>query len=154
LQALRKRLLARKHFVPWGSSKPFTPLKLAAPTAAAAALQQELLEAAAAAAAKQAAEDAVLPPRIEPLVLWDPVEAGFAVDAGESAVEVDNMLTKWLRPHQREGVQFMFECVTGLRLAEGQGGCASCSPDAAVVVAVAVVAERVVAERMAATCAQ
>jgi DNA repair and recombination RAD54-like protein len=125
MQALRKKLLARKHFVPWGSSKPFTPLKLAAPPAAdtaAAALQQELLAAAAAAAAKQAAEDAVLPPGIDPLVLWDPVEAGLAADAGESAVEVDNMLTKWLRPHQREGVQFMFECVTGLRLAEGQGG--------------------------------
>ena len=31
------------------------------------------------------------------------------------------MLTKWLRPHQREGVAFMFECVTGLRQYEGQG---------------------------------
>lgn len=31
------------------------------------------------------------------------------------------MLTKWLRPHQREGVAFMFECVAGLRQYEGQG---------------------------------
>jgi hypothetical protein len=28
---------------------------------------------------------------------------------------------QFLRPHQREGVQFMFECVTGLRAYEGQG---------------------------------
>ena len=34
---------------------------------------------------------------------------------------VDNMLTRWLRPHQREGVQFMFECVNGLRSYEGKG---------------------------------
>jgi hypothetical protein len=31
------------------------------------------------------------------------------------------MLTRWLRPHQREGVQFMFDCVCGLRLQGGQG---------------------------------
>ena len=64
----------------------------------------------------------------EPLVLWAPSE-------GEGgAVAVDRMLTKWLRPHQREGVAFMFECVAGLRAYEGQGciladdmglGCAS-----------------------------
>jgi hypothetical protein len=29
---------------------------------------------------------------------------------------------QFLRPHQREGVQFMFECVTGLRSFAGQGG--------------------------------
>ena len=34
---------------------------------------------------------------------------------------VDKMLTKWLRPHQREGVQFMFECVSSLRATEGAG---------------------------------
>jgi hypothetical protein len=31
------------------------------------------------------------------------------------------MLTRWLRPHQREGVQFMFDCVCGLRLQGNQG---------------------------------
>lgn len=115
-QALRKKLLARKHFVPWGSSKPFTPLRLL-PTPA--ATDPQLL--AAAAAAQPPAEELTLPPGIEPLVLWDPAEAGYARDAGEQAVEVDAMLTRWLRPHQRDGVQFMFECVTGLRLALGQG---------------------------------
>ena len=34
---------------------------------------------------------------------------------------VDKMLTKWLRPHQREGVQFMFECVSSLRATDGAG---------------------------------
>lgn len=53
---------------------------------------------------------------MEPLYLWQPGE-------GESgpAVEVDPMLTRWLRPHQREGVAFMFECVAGLREYEGRG---------------------------------
>lgn len=58
-----------------------------------------------------------LPPGIEPLVLWEPPPG----EAGE-AVVVDDMLTQWLRPHQREGVQFMFDCVCGLRQFEGQGG--------------------------------
>ena len=36
-------------------------------------------------------------------------------------MRVDSMLTKWLRPHQREGVHFMFECVSSLRATEGAG---------------------------------
>ena len=31
------------------------------------------------------------------------------------------MLVRWLRPHQREGVAFMFECVTGQRVQGGNG---------------------------------
>jgi DNA repair and recombination RAD54-like protein len=52
----------------------------------------------------------------ERLVLWEPPP-----DEGGSPVAVDGMLTKWLRPHQREGVAFMFECVTGLRDFGGNG---------------------------------
>lgn len=59
-----------------------------------------------------------LPPDVEPLILWDPPEG----QPGEP-VEVDPMLTTFLRPHQREGVQFMFECVAGLKEFEGQGEC-------------------------------
>ena len=59
---------------------------------------------------------APLPPEIEPLVLWEPAE-GVEGDR----VEVDPMLTAFLRPHQREGVQFMFECVAGLKDFDGQG---------------------------------
>ncbi|KFM27422.1 DNA repair and recombination protein RAD54-like protein [Auxenochlorella protothecoides] len=57
-----------------------------------------------------------LPPGIEPLILWTPAEGQEG-----TPVEVDPMLTRWLRPHQREGVAFMFECVTGLRPFDGQG---------------------------------
>lgn len=55
-----------------------------------------------------------LPPGIEPLILWESSDR-------EHTVRVDNALTRFLRPHQREGVQFMFECVTGLRNFDGQG---------------------------------
>jgi hypothetical protein len=49
----------------------------------------------------------------EPLILWE----------GEDGptVEVEPILCKWLRPHQREGVQFLVECVCGLRDYEGAG---------------------------------
>lgn len=62
------------------------------------------------------------PPPGEPLVLWQPPEG----EAG-AIVDVDPMLTRWLRPHQREGVQFMFDCVCGLRSNSGQGVCAAAS---------------------------
>ena len=51
------------------------------------------------------------------MILWESADE----DAIKEKVEVDSMLTQFLRPHQREGVQFMFECVTGLRPFEGQG---------------------------------
>jgi len=35
---------------------------------------------------------------------------------------VDPALTKVLRPHQREGVKFMFDCVTGVQI-PGFHGC-------------------------------
>lgn len=39
-------------------------------------------------------------------------------------MKVDDMLTKFLRAHQREGLQFLFDCVCGLKEYEGQGWCA------------------------------
>ena len=36
-------------------------------------------------------------------------------------VEVPGILAKWLRPHQREGVSFMYECVMSLRGFDGAG---------------------------------
>ena len=36
-------------------------------------------------------------------------------------VYVPSILAQWLRPHQREGVQFLYECVMGLRDYLGQG---------------------------------
>ena len=61
-------------------------------------------------------QEVKLPPGIEPLVLWEPAEG-----SAEEPVVVDTMLARWLRPHQREGVQFLFDCVTGLRSDIGQG---------------------------------
>lgn len=39
----------------------------------------------------------------------------------KSHVYVPPILAKWLRPHQREGVQFLYQCVMGLRDFDGQG---------------------------------
>ncbi len=39
----------------------------------------------------------------------------------KSNVFVPPVLAKWLRPHQREGVQFMYECVMGLKGFDGRG---------------------------------
>lgn len=38
-------------------------------------------------------------------------------------VFVPPVLAKWLRPHQREGVQFMYECVMGLKDGYNGNGC-------------------------------
>ncbi len=55
-----------------------------------------------------------LPPH-EPLVLWSNKYNP------EQKVEVIPELACKLRPHQREGVQFLFECTMGLRGFEGEG---------------------------------
>ena len=49
-------------------------------------------------------------------MLWQPPPGVAGIP-----IEVDSVLTKWLRPHQRDGVQFMFECVMGLRQKCGTG---------------------------------
>lgn len=36
-------------------------------------------------------------------------------------VVIDPILTNVLRPHQREGVKFMYECVTGKRIEDAYG---------------------------------
>ena len=38
-------------------------------------------------------------------------------------VVIDPQLSAILRPHQREGVKFMYECVTGARLEGDLSGC-------------------------------
>ena len=37
------------------------------------------------------------------------------------SVEVPAVLARKLRPHQREGVRFMYECVMGLKDVRGRG---------------------------------
>ena len=46
---------------------------------------------------------------------------GFVGRRNGPTVEVEPILCKWLRPHQREGVQFLVECVCGLRDYDGAG---------------------------------
>lgn len=73
----------RNFFVPWGKSVPDMPKTAFKPAAPAADVGED-----------------ELPPGIEPLVLWEPPDDS---DPKIKPVIVDNMLTKWLRPHQREG---------------------------------------------------
>ncbi|KAK9054583.1 hypothetical protein SSX86_025662 [Deinandra increscens subsp. villosa] len=104
-EQLFRRLCARKRFVPWGSNRPAL-IPITNRLNARVSVEEEVPE-----------ETTKLPPDIEPLILWQP-ENSEDGDCSLIPIEVDHILVKFLRPHQREGVQFMFECVTGL-----------CSPD-------------------------
>ncbi|PSS26102.1 Protein CHROMATIN REMODELING like [Actinidia chinensis var. chinensis] len=107
---LVRRLWARKRFVPWGSTRPALVAitnRLNIPSAAEKEVSEEIVS---------------LPPGVEPLVLWQPEEC----DEGAGSlvpISVEYLLVRFLRPHQREGVQFMFECVTGLYSASNINGC-------------------------------
>ncbi|PFH38568.1 SWI2/SNF2-containing protein RAD54 [Besnoitia besnoiti] len=56
-------------------------------------------------------------PEANPLVLYMPPPDR----PHEKKVEVDPMLTRWLREHQRQGVKFMFDCLMGLKEFQGEG---------------------------------
>lgn len=62
------------------------------------------------------------------LVLFKPPEISaheeLKIDPNKRQVHVvvDPMLTKILRPHQREGVKFMYDCVTGKKI-DNFNGC-------------------------------
>ena len=62
------------------------------------------------------------------LVLYDPPEQSeheklkTDLSSQKVAVVVDPLLCRVLRPHQREGVKFMYDCVTGARI-DGYHGC-------------------------------
>ncbi|KAL3681387.1 hypothetical protein R1sor_024343 [Riccia sorocarpa] len=115
---LTRRLSARKRFIPWKSREAFVPLgnlanlppRVPSPVPEVKEEKQE-----------------ELPPDVEPLVLWQPDEN---CEPGAKPIVVDPVLVKFLRPHQREGVQFMFECVAGLRefskTEDGTTGCSGC----------------------------
>ncbi|KAL2620529.1 hypothetical protein R1flu_000734 [Riccia fluitans] len=115
---LNRRLSARKRFIPWKSREAFVPLvnlsnlppRVPSPLPEVKEEKQE-----------------ELPPEIDPLVLWQPDEN---CAPGAKPIMVDPVLVKFLRPHQREGVQFMFECVAGLRefskTEDGMSGCFGC----------------------------
>ena len=104
---LARRLASRRRFVPWGSNVNVATLGRPVGAGAFASPLNPKPE--------EPAEEP-LPPGVEPLVLWEDAEGG-----ANPPVSVDNMLCRWLRPHQREGVKFMFECVMGLRDFDGRG---------------------------------
>ncbi|XP_062091450.1 protein CHROMATIN REMODELING 25 isoform X2 [Humulus lupulus] len=103
---LSRRLWARKRFVPWGSSRPaFVAItnRLNIPETILKDVEEEIV---------------TLPPGVDPLVLWQSEEL-----ADMMQIVVDPLLVRFLRPHQREGVQFMFECVSGLCNSANIFGC-------------------------------
>jgi len=109
-----RRLASRRVFVPWGAKASDVAAAMPKPKAL-TSMESEHIE---------------LPEGVEDLVLWTPGERASEGAAGTSGEEphpnakpvvVDRMLTRWLRPHQREGVKFMFECVMGLRDFDGTG---------------------------------
>lgn len=135
---LTRRLSVRKRFVPWGSSRPalvettnhFNPNVPVPPITVA----EE--------------EDLSLPPGVLPLVLWHPQDHDDQA-SNFTTIAVDPLLVRFLRPHQRcfscifilplldlefdtssslfvlcrEGVQFMFDCVSGLCSTANIHGC-------------------------------
>lgn len=76
-------------------------------------------------------ETTVVPqtPKDQPTPRHDPTQPGALVmprpsaPAGKRIVDVvvDPILGKHLRPHQREGVKFLYECVMGMRSFNGEG---------------------------------
>ncbi|OJJ74272.1 hypothetical protein ASPBRDRAFT_39393 [Aspergillus brasiliensis CBS 101740] len=77
-------------------------------------------------------ESTVLPPTPseKPVPRHDPNQPGAlvmkrpdSVPKGKQIIDVvvDPFLAKHLRPHQREGVQFLYECVMGMRSFNGEG---------------------------------
>lgn len=111
-QDLARRLSARKRFVPWGSTTP-----ISIPTSATPLTELDLN-------ISDHKEEAVkpsppLPPGIDPLILWQPLPS----NSNFTTIAVDPLLVRFLRPHQREGVQFMFDCVAGLCETPNINGC-------------------------------
>lgn len=104
---LLRRLAAQSRVVPWSSHKPFRAQVMTRNLLPADELQIPEM--------KVEASEEILPPGIEPLILWHPEEDPTNATEASQPITVDPLLTKFLRPHQREGVQFMFECVAGLR---------------------------------------
>ncbi|KAJ5642358.1 DNA repair and recombination protein [Penicillium lividum] len=76
-------------------------------------------------------DDSILPTHpVKVVPRHDPTAPGAlvmprptSVPDGKQIVDVvvDPLLTKSLRPHQREGIQFLYECVMGMRSFNGEG---------------------------------
>lgn len=60
-------------------------------------------------------ETKTTPDGFQPLVIWQPTPEELVANPKLTTIEVPMLVCKWLRPHQREGVKFMCECVLGQR---------------------------------------
>ncbi|XP_068642553.1 protein CHROMATIN REMODELING 25 isoform X2 [Aristolochia californica] len=109
-EELIRRLWARKRFVPWGSLRPAL-VTISNRVNIPQIIEEDNLE-----------EVKSLPPGVEPLVLWHPEDSD---EEGPplTPIVVDPLLVRFLRPHQREGVLFMFTCVSGILSSAGISGC-------------------------------
>lgn len=87
-EQLARRLCARKRFVPWGSNRPVL-VQITNRLDVPVSVEEEVPE-----------ESTKLPPEIEPLILWQN-EKGEDGDGSLIRIEVDHVLVKFLRPHQR-----------------------------------------------------
>ncbi|BAU00864.1 hypothetical protein VIGAN_10250000 [Vigna angularis var. angularis] len=115
-QDLTRRLSARKRFVPWGSSSPI-------PRPAISDFQFNVSVTDVDVPVSEEPKPS-LPPGIDPLVLWHPQDShDDPSNTNFTTITVDPLLVRYLRPHQREGVQFMFDCVSGLCTTPNIHGC-------------------------------
>lgn len=87
-EELTRRLLARKRFIPWGSSKPIL-VSLSNTVNIPNGIENEHLE-----------SSPPLPSGIQPLILWQPEELECSTNHSIPIV-VDPFLVHYLRPHQR-----------------------------------------------------
>ena len=93
-EQLARRLSARKRFVPWGSTQTF-------------AVTRDLPQSPAVTSVSSSEKEEPLPPGIEPLVLWQREECDKE-NCNASVIEVDHLLVRYLRPHQRYYALLLF----------------------------------------------
>ncbi|XP_019444509.1 PREDICTED: protein CHROMATIN REMODELING 25 [Lupinus angustifolius] len=105
---LSRRLSLRKRFVPWRQQQDSVLLE----TTNIHFNNTDLVQ------KQEQVENLCLPPGIDPLILWDPPQGH-----DHQPISVHPLLVRFLRPHQREGVQFMFDCVSGLHSSANIHGC-------------------------------
>jgi DNA repair and recombination protein RAD54 and RAD54-like protein len=89
-EELARRLLARKRFVPWGSGQPLTTISNLIPQLSVSTTEEDTSE-----------KREELPPGVEPLILWHSEESDKENCNNSTMIEVDLLLVRYLRPHQR-----------------------------------------------------
>ncbi|GJP32970.1 hypothetical protein CLOM_g17541 [Closterium sp. NIES-68] len=128
---LLRRLAASRRFVAWGGGVHRPPLRVVPAGDEEGAAEDDADEGKAGQGDDGGSEAAAAAEAgFEALVLWVPEEDPFHASEASEPIQVDPILAKCLRAHQREGVQFMFECVAGLKdyheAGDDDRGCYGC----------------------------